>query len=67
MISLAEAEVRSRPLVSRYFLIRQFFSAGYGYRPYRSGEYGIRIRNFFNPSSRVEIFESAMYAETCGR
>ena len=31
------------------------------------GESGIRISNFLNPLSRVEIFEYAMYPESRGR
>ena len=30
---------------------------GYSFRPHVSGELGIRVRNFLNPLSRVEIFE----------
>ena len=34
---------------------------------YLPGESGIRIRNFLNPLSRVEIFEYAMCPESRGR
>ena len=43
------------------------FFFGNGFRPLLSGESGIRIRNFFNPLSRVEIFEYALNPESCGR
>ena len=43
--------LRPRPPVSEYFWIRNF-----GSRQHVSDESGIRIRNFFNPLSRVEIF-----------
>ena len=50
------------------FLNPQLFLCGYGFRPHVSGESGRRIcKNFFNPHSRVEIFEYAMNPESCGR
>ena len=36
-------------------------------RPHVSGEFGLRIRNFLNPLSRVEIFEYATSTASCGR
>ena len=42
----------------------QLFLSGCGFRPHVSGESGIRIRNFLNTLSRVEIFEEAMNPET---
>ena len=47
----------------RIFLNPQLFLSGYGFRPHVSGESGIRIRNFFNPLSRVEIFGYAVKTE----
>ena len=44
-----------------------FFFFGNGFRPLLSGESGIRFRNFFNPLSRVEIFEYALNLESSGR
>ena len=32
-----------------------------------SGESGVRIRNFLNPLSRVEIFEYAVNPQSCRR
>ena len=44
----------------RIFLNPQLFLSGCGFRPHLSGESGIRIRNFLNPLSRVEIFKYAV-------
>ena len=51
----------------RIFFNPLFFISGFGFRPHVSGESGIRIRNFLNPLSRMEIFEYAMNPESCGR
>ena len=50
----------------RVFLNPQLFLSGYSFRPHVSGESGIRIHNFLNPLSRVEIFEYAMNPDLCG-
>ena len=63
----ASEKLKPRPHVSGYFWIRIFFLCGLGFRPHVSGESGIRIRNFWNPLSRVEIFEYATNRESCGR
>ena len=39
--------------------------SGYSFRPHVSGEFGIRVRNFLNLLSRVEIFEYALIPESC--
>ena len=49
------------------FLNPQLFLSGYDSRPHVSGESGVRIRNFFNPLSRMEIFKHALNPESCGR
>ena len=49
------------------FLNPQLFLCGYAFRPHVSGESGRRICKFFNPHSRVEIFEYAMNPESYGR
>ena len=49
------------------FLNPQLFLCGYGFRPHVSGESGRKICEFFNPHSRVEIFEYVMNPESCGR
>ena len=41
--------------------------SGYGFLPHVSGESSIRICNFLNPLSRVNIFAYAMNPESCGR
>ena len=67
-LSAACVWFRPRPYVSGYFLIRYFFSPVLALnRPHVSGESGIRIRNFLNPLSRMEISEYAMNPEWCGR
>ena len=49
--------LRPRPSTRiRIFLNPQLFHWGFGFRHYLSDESGMRIRNFFNPLSRVEIF-----------
>ena len=53
-------------LIQRFYE-SAIFLCGFGFRPYVSAESGIRIRNFLNPLSRVEIFEYAMNPESCGR
>ena len=40
-------------------LTPQLFLCGFGFRPHVAGESAIRIRNFLNPLSRVEMFEYA--------
>ena len=48
--------LRPRPSTHiRIFLNPQLFPSGYYFRPHVSGESGIRIRNFLNPLSSVEI------------
>ena len=60
--------LRPRPSTHiRIFFNPQLFPSGYDFRPHVSGESGIRIRNFFNPLSSVEIFECAMNPESRGR
>ena len=45
----------------RIFLNPQLFLSGFGFESStRSGGSSIRIRNFLNPLSRMEIFEYAM-------
>ena len=52
--------------VSGYSFNPQLFLFGYGFRPHGvPDESGIRIRNFLNPTSRVEIFEYAMNPDSC--
>ena len=53
--------------VSGYFLNPQLILSEHGFRPDASGESGVRIRNFLNPLSRVEIFEYAMNPESWER
>ena len=48
------------------FLNPQLFLSGYDFRPHVSGESGIRIHNFLNPLSRVEIFKYAMNPDSSG-
>ena len=48
------------------FLNPQLFLSGYGYRPHAHGEFASKSGNFFNPLSRVEIFESDNISDTCG-
>ena len=51
--------------VSGYFLIRDFFffADSVSVHTYPVNPPGVRIRNLFNPLSRVEIFEYAMNPE----
>ena len=60
----------------RIFLNPLFFLCGFEFRPHVSGESGIRIRNFFNPLSRMEFLntlwiryrvdaKSELYREYC--
>ena len=53
----------------RYYWIRNFFfpDTASVHTYLFVGESGIRIRNFYNPLSRVEILEYAMNPESCGR
>ena len=55
-----------RPHVS-FFFNPQLLLSGFGFRPHVSGESGIRIRNFLNLLSRVEIFVYAMTSQSCER
>ena len=43
-----------------------FFLSRYSFLPHVSCESGLWIRNFFNPLSRVGMFEYAMNTESCG-
>ena len=58
---------RPGPPVSGKFFNPQLYLSGYGFCPHVSGKSGILIGQFFNPLSRVEIFEWAMNQESCGR
>ena len=51
----------------RIFLTLQLFLSGFGCRPHVAGESAIRIRNFLNPLSRVEMFEYATNPQSCER
>ena len=62
-VKLSINTLRPRPHVSGPFLNPQLFLSGYGFHPHVSGESGIRIRNFLNPLSRVQIFEYGMNPE----
>ena len=57
--------------VSGSFLIRKdfsfFFADTVSVHTYPVNPPGVRIRNFLNPLSRVEIFEYALNPEICGR
>ena len=66
-VKLSINTLRPRPHVSDPFLNPQLFLSGYGSHPHVSCESGMRIRNFLNPLSRVQIFEYGMNPELCGR
>ena len=51
----------------RIFFNPKLFLSGFGFSPHVSGESSIRIPKFFNPLSRVEIFEYAMNPDSNGR
>ena len=50
---------------TRIFLNPQLFLFGFAFCPHVSGEF--ECDNFLNPLSRVDIFESAINLEPCGR
>ena len=60
-------QIQAPSIRIRIFFNPLFFLSGFGFRPHVSGESCIRIRNFLNRLSRMEIFEYAMNLESCGR
>ena len=59
--AISRLRSRFRSSIHTYpdILTPQLFLCGFGFRPHVAGESAIRIRNFLNPLSRVEMFEYA--------
>ena len=51
----------------RFHLTTQLFVNGYGFRPHVPDENDRRKRNFSKTLSRLELFENAVFACTCGQ
>ena len=51
----------------RFHLRTQLFVNGYGFRPHVPDENDRRKRNFSKTLSRLELFENAVFACTCGQ
>ena len=59
-------DFRPRPHVSVFRLKTQLFLCGYGFRPHASDENDHWKWSFSITLSRVELFENAVFASTCG-